>query len=105
MWFFGLFALILPVVAASVLPENYDVIWNSPGVNHSADSMPLGGGDVGLNVWYEQGKFPIGYISMSPSLTLLMLEWNTWWSDIPFHHPFANLNRKHPLLRRQERCV
>lgn len=38
------------------LPSSYDVVWDKPGVNGSADSMPLGGGDVGLNTWYENGK-------------------------------------------------
>lgn len=40
----------------ATLPASYDVAWNKPGVNGSADSMPLGGGDVGLNTWYENGK-------------------------------------------------
>src|SRR5258708_32250489 len=30
-----------------------DVVWNSPGTNEN-DSMPLGNGDVALNVWTEQ---------------------------------------------------
>jgi alpha-L-fucosidase 2 len=31
----------------------YDVIWNSPSEN-SKGSMPLGNGDIGINVWAEQ---------------------------------------------------
>jgi hypothetical protein len=42
--------------AFAALPTSYDVVWNKAGVNGSADSMPLGGGDVGLNTWYENGK-------------------------------------------------
>ena len=30
-----------------------DVVWTEPG-NSSADSMPLGNGDIGLNIWTEQ---------------------------------------------------
>lgn len=46
----GLSSLVL------TLPTSYDVVWNEPSqVNGSASSMPLGGGDVGLNVWVENG--------------------------------------------------
>jgi len=31
----------------------YDVIWNHPG-NNSKGSMPIGNGDIGLNVWAEE---------------------------------------------------
>lgn len=34
--------------------EQYDVIWDSPGPS-SAESMPCGGGDIGLNLWAEDG--------------------------------------------------
>lgn len=49
-----LFALV--AVAIATLPTSYDVAWNMPGVNGSADSMPLGGGDIGINTWFEDGK-------------------------------------------------
>lgn len=42
--------------ASAALPASYDVVWSSPGINGSADSMPLGGGDIGVNVWSENGK-------------------------------------------------
>jgi Domain of unknown function (DUF5703) len=32
--------------------SSYDVAWNEPGKG-SADSMPLGNGEIGLNVWTE----------------------------------------------------
>ncbi|MHC4192700.1 MAG: DUF5703 domain-containing protein [Planctomycetota bacterium] len=35
--------------------ENYNVIWNSQS-KKSRDSMPVGGGDVGLNVWVENNE-------------------------------------------------
>lgn len=58
----GYLGRILPVfffcwtTVLATLPTSYDVVWNRPGVNGSADSMPLGGGDIGLNTWYENGK-------------------------------------------------
>jgi alpha-L-fucosidase 2 len=39
----------------------YDVVWNEPG-RGSADSMPLGNGDIGLNVWTEPGGDLLFYI-------------------------------------------
>jgi len=39
-----------------------DVVWNSPSVD-SRGSMPLGNGDIGLNVWVEQSGDLIFYIS------------------------------------------
>ncbi len=35
--------------------ENYNVIWNSQS-EKSPDSMPVGGGDIGLNVWVENDE-------------------------------------------------
>lgn len=50
---------IFDVVTAITLPSSYDVVWTTPSeVNGSASSMPVGGGDVGLNAWSENG--PIG---------------------------------------------
>ena len=34
--------------------SDYNVIWNSQSKN-SSESMPCGGGDIGLNVWVENG--------------------------------------------------
>ncbi|KAF5695203.1 hypothetical protein FDENT_507 [Fusarium denticulatum] len=48
----------------AVLPASYDVVWDKPGVNGSADSMPLGGGDIGLNTWYENDTI-LMYIAKS----------------------------------------
>jgi hypothetical protein len=39
-------------LAPAPLPEDY--IWTSPSRN-SSESMPCGGGDIGLNVWVENG--------------------------------------------------
>lgn len=51
-----LFLLLAGSAVALMLPPSYDVVWTEAGVNQSADSMPVGGGDIGLNVWYENGK-------------------------------------------------
>lgn len=42
---------------ARILPSNYDVVWTEPAsVSHgSSSSMPVGGGDISLNVWVENG--------------------------------------------------
>lgn len=34
--------------------ENYNPVWNSPSSN-SSESMPCGGGDIGVNIWVEKG--------------------------------------------------
>lgn len=43
--------------------KSYDVVWNSQSKN-SGESMPCGGGDIGLNVWVENGDLYF-YISRS----------------------------------------
>ncbi|MFT3786474.1 MAG: DUF5703 domain-containing protein [Tepidisphaeraceae bacterium] len=43
--------------------DAYDVLWNSPSSN-AGESMPCGGGDVGLNVWVENGDLLI-YLARS----------------------------------------
>ena len=43
--------------------EGNNVVWNSPGSN-SGSSMPCGGGDIGLNVWVENGDV-LFYLSRS----------------------------------------
>jgi len=42
--------------------SNYNVVWTSPS-NDSFGSMPLGNGDVGLNVWVEKNGDLVFYIS------------------------------------------
>jgi len=43
--------------------DTYNVIWSSQSKN-SSESMPLGGGDIGLNVWVENGEL-LFYIGRS----------------------------------------
>lgn len=40
----------------------YNVIWKTPGKD-SSGSMPIGNGDIGLNVWVEEGGDLLFYIS------------------------------------------
>ncbi len=35
--------------------DAYNVVWTTPSRN-SGESMPVGGGDIGLNVWVEDGE-------------------------------------------------
>jgi hypothetical protein len=55
-----LFLLILPPVVSQSQPklpaaDQYNVVWTSQSTN-SGESMPCGGGDIGLNVWAEKGE-------------------------------------------------
>lgn len=43
--------------------EQYNVVWTSQSKN-SSESMPCGGGDIGLNVWVENGDI-LFYMSRS----------------------------------------
>src|ERR1035437_7754679 len=47
--------------------STYDVVWNSLGTNEDS-SMPLGNGDVALNVWTEQNG----------DILLLIAKSDTW---------------------------
>jgi len=64
-------SLLIPVVmVASPLTTDQlrsavssnDVVWKEPG-SSSADSMPLGNGDIGLNIWTEQNGDILFYIA------------------------------------------
>ncbi|MGE4586789.1 MAG: DUF5703 domain-containing protein [Mangrovibacterium sp.] len=61
--------LLLMLVAASTTIiqaqdiSQYNVVWNSQSKN-SSESMPLGGGDIGCNVWVENNDI-LFYISRS----------------------------------------
>ena len=46
--------------------DAYNVVWDSPSKN-AAESMPCGGGDIGLNVWVEKGEV-LFYMQRSGSL-------------------------------------
>ena len=45
-----------------------DVIWNTPGKNAS-DSMPLGNGALGINLWVEENGDLLFYLGRNDSLS------------------------------------
>ncbi|KQB39948.1 DUF5703 domain-containing protein [Flavobacterium aquidurense] len=51
-----IFFFFITLYAKAQIPvlENYNQIWNTQS-NNASESMPLGGGDIGLNVWVEKG--------------------------------------------------
>lgn len=52
----SIFLLFLTFCVKAQIPvlENYNQLWNTQSQN-SSESMPLGGGDIGANVWVEKG--------------------------------------------------
>ncbi|MEL1239988.1 DUF5703 domain-containing protein [Flavobacterium flavipallidum] len=52
----SIFLLFLTLCAKAQLAvlDNYNQLWNTQS-NNSSESMPLGGGDIGANVWVEKG--------------------------------------------------
>ena len=60
MFFSGLLAV---SATAQSYVDQYNVVWNSQSAN-SSESMPCGGGDIGLNVWVENGDL-LFYVSQS----------------------------------------
>ena len=45
------------------IPNSYNLVWNSQSKN-SSESMPCGGGSIGLNVWVENNELMM-YMSKS----------------------------------------
>jgi hypothetical protein len=58
--FLSLFA-----ITAFAQPASYNIIWNTPSKN-SSESMPYGGGDIGMNVWVQNGDLMV-YVTRSGS--------------------------------------
>ena len=59
-----IFVLLFVFVSVSALwSQHANVIWNTPSRN-SSESMPCGGGDVGMNIWVEEGDI-LFYLSRS----------------------------------------
>ncbi len=62
-----IFFLLIVLLTGNLLPAQntsaYNVVWNSQSKN-SSESMPLGGGDIGCNVWVENNDL-LMYISRS----------------------------------------
>jgi hypothetical protein len=50
------FWLCCSLTSAVTLPSSYNAVWDTQSRN-SSESMPLGGYDLGLNVWVENSTF------------------------------------------------
>ncbi len=61
--FFLIFVLFVLNAGAQTANSNYNIIWNTQSKSAS-ESMPCGGGDIGMNVWVENGDVLI-YVARS----------------------------------------
>lgn len=64
----ALSAALLSPAARSAEVSRYDVVWDSPSYD-SAGSMPLGNGDVTLNVWTEPSGDILFYVAKGDALS------------------------------------
>src|ERR1035437_546130 len=53
----------LTLITSSLCATENSLVWTTPSHN-SSESMPCGGGDIGLNVWVENGDLLL-YVSQS----------------------------------------
>ncbi len=63
--------LCAPALAAATPPgdpSRYDVVWDAPS-QAPIDSMPIGNGDVGLNVWVEPSGDLVMYVAKSDAMS------------------------------------
>src|ERR1700722_2217236 len=60
--------LAIPAMAGPHWTAPCDVVWTTPSKN-AAGSMPLGNGEVGINLWVEENGDLLFYISRSDSLS------------------------------------
>lgn len=58
-----LIILIMTVGVSALWSQHANVVWNTPSRN-SSESMPCGGGDIGMNIWVEEGDV-LFYLSRS----------------------------------------
>ncbi|WP_291593276.1 DUF5703 domain-containing protein [Bacteroides sp.] len=60
---FYLIVVMLFVGVSALWSQHANVVWNTPSHN-SSESMPCGGGDIGMNIWVEEGDI-LFYVSRS----------------------------------------
>lgn len=60
---FYLLTTILLIGVSALWSQHANVVWNTPSRN-SSESMPCGGGDIGMNIWVEDGDV-LFYVSRS----------------------------------------
>src|SRR5258708_17819815 len=58
--------------------DSFNVIWTTPGPG-PAESMPLGNGDIGLNVWVEPGGDLLFYVSKTDAWGDQIKPWMDGW--------------------------
>jgi hypothetical protein len=70
-----LFCLLFPLATAAFVKaddpgavSSHDVIWTTPGRN-SSDSMPLGNGELGINLWVEENGDLLFHLGRNDSLS------------------------------------
>ncbi|MGC4102828.1 DUF5703 domain-containing protein [Ferruginibacter sp.] len=63
LFLFLMLVFCMPQLFAQTNNNSYDIIWNTPSKN-SSESMPCGGGDIGMNVWVEDGSMYV-YVAKS----------------------------------------
>ncbi|HWH68303.1 MAG TPA: DUF5703 domain-containing protein, partial [Candidatus Sulfotelmatobacter sp.] len=64
-WFYTMLALLICGTLQAAAPpdlERYNVVWTTPSQN-AAGSMPLGNGEVGLNLWVEENGDLLCYLA------------------------------------------
>lgn len=64
-FFYILMAIPCIQLNAQTVNEDYNIVWNTQSKN-SSESMPCGGGDIGMNVWVEGGDLLL-YVARSGS--------------------------------------
>src|SRR5690242_11669428 len=62
------------------LLDKYNVAWNEPGPT-SYQSMPIGNGDIGLNVWAEPNGDILFYISKTDAWGAETLDRGPWMAE------------------------
>jgi len=84
--------------------EPYELEWTSPS-KHASESMPCGGGDVGLNVWVENGDILI-YLAKSDAIDEAGLQPKLGRLRIQLSpNPFTNHTEFSQVLNLREGCV
>jgi len=68
LWAWGLPAAVAAKPQAAVELDRCNVVWTTPGKD-AGDSMPLGNGEVGINLWVEAGGDLHFYIARTDSLS------------------------------------
>lgn len=95
-WLVSVTALLLFIsfAEAGQSAGNYDVVWENPSAD-SSGSMPIGNGDIGLNLWVNPDGELVFYISKTDSWSenarllklgrmRMKLSPNLWAEEMPF---------------------